>query len=97
MQITRTSFTLAALVGMSAAIKAMDDGTIHDHSIDTHYQSQAQCDALTDSWKYHYEFDADACRCLFVFDIPYDPGCEADAPHFNPLHVPGHLGETCLT
>ena len=97
MNIQRTSFTLAALTGLSHAIRATAEWDSLTHSIDTHYQSQDQCDALTDDWKYHYEFDQDSCRCFFTFDIHYDPGCHGETPLFNPLHVPGHHGDLCIS
>ena len=103
MQIQRKSLVLAAIACLNSAIKVKDDSTVieeeeNDYShLTEHYSSQAQCDTLSNSWKYHYEFSPDACKCFFTFDVPYDPGCHDPTPHFNPLHIPGHTGDLCIS
>ena len=92
MKIERTSFTLAALAGLANALQVN-----LGHDANTFYQNQDQCDALSNSWKYHYEFDQDSCRCFFCFDVEYDPNCHGATPHFNPLHIPGHEGDLCIS
>ena len=40
-----------------------------DLTVHTKYQNQEQCDGLSDSYAYHYEFNQEACACFLEFDI----------------------------
>ena len=55
-----------------------------------HYDSQSDCDWLSNDWRFEHVFNQEACKGFFEYTFEsWYPDCDDDEV-FNPLHIPGN-------